>query len=243
MDEKKHTADGYRLPVVASGHNYALKNGLLQVNASSIALAVNTYDKMDNSTHTLGLYDLKLYEDDSVIHEYKVDRISFDYSRYVIAQVDYPVFLREGSRAFHKCFTEANNKMPASYYHVRNNGIIDSSDGKVHDIRIEVSDYNGNKSTLHSQVQYDPGATVFKEKHIAYSKVLTPYQENTFTAEGFNITIPGKTLLDSMFVNYTSIPSTAPSIFSNIHKIGDTRRTSYWGTLLSVSNLYDCHKG
>ena len=221
MDEKKHMADGYRAPVVASGHNYTLKNGLLKVNATSIALAVNTFDKMDNSKHTLGLYDLKLYEDDAMIHEYKVDRISFDYSRYVIAQVDYPVFLKEGSRAFHKCFTEANNKMPASYYHVRNNGIIDLSDGRVHDIRIEVSDYNGNRSTLHTKVQYDPAAVTFKEKHQSYSKVLSPYQENTLTAEGFNITIPGKVLLDSMFVNYTSTPSTVPSIFSNIHKIDE----------------------
>ena len=223
MDEKKHTADGYRAALTAAGNSYTLKNGLLKVNATSIALAVNTFDKMDKSAHTLGIYDLRLYDADSIIFDYRVDRISFDYSRHVIAQVDYPIFLKEGSRSFQKCFTEANNKMPSSYYHVRNNGIIDLSDGAVHDIRIVVRDYNGNTSILNAKVQYDPKASAFKPKALTYNKVLSPYQDNTYTADGFSISIPGRALLDSMFVTYSATISRSPSVFSNIHKIGESQ--------------------
>jgi hypothetical protein len=239
MDAMKHTADGYRAPLTAAGNSYTLKNGILKVNATSIALAVNTFDKMDKSAHTLGIYDLKLYEDDSIIHEYRVDRISFDYSRYVIAQVDYPVFLKEGSRSFQKCFAEANNKMPSSYYHVRNNGIIDLSDGKVHNIKIVVRDYNGNTSNLTAQVQYDSKAVTFKPKQLSYNKVLSPYQDNTYTADGFSVSIPGKALLDSMFVTYTATVPTSPSIFSNIHKIGESQDQllSYFTISIKPTNL------
>jgi hypothetical protein len=223
MDEKKHFADGYRAQVTGINNNYTLKNSLLKVNATSIALAVNTFDKMEKTVHTLGTYDIRLFDNDSIIHEYRVDRISFDYSRNVIAQVDYPVFIKEGSRAFHKCFTEANNKMPASYYHVRHNGIIDLSDGAIHDIRIEARDFNGNLSTLSAKVQYDPKALTFKEKHPGYTHILSPYQENTITGEGFKMTIPGKVLLDSMYVSYSDIAAKLPGIFSDIYKVGDSQ--------------------
>jgi hypothetical protein len=231
-DEKKYTADGYRVPLVALNGSFSPKTGLQKVNATSVALAVNTFDKMDNSTHTLGIYTIKTYDGDSIIHEYRVERISFDYSRNVIAQVDYPIFLKEGSRAFQKCFAEANNKMPSSYYHVRNNGVIDLSDEKVHNIKIEVRDYRGNLTTLRAQFQHDTKAVVFKPKKLNYNKVLSPYKDNTITEDGFTMSIPGKALLDSMFVNYTSTPSTVPSILSNIHKIGESQ-----DQLLSYFNI------
>ncbi|MCW3124762.1 MAG: mepM 3 [Bacteroidetes bacterium] len=223
MDALKHTADGYRSPLAIVKGSYSPKTGLLKVNASSIALAINTYDKMEGTTHTLGIYDIKAYDGDSIIHEYRVDRVTFDHTRDVIAQVDYPVFIKEGSRAFHKCFQEANNKIPSSYYHVRNNGVIDLSDGTVHNIKIEVRDYNGNLSTLRAQVQYDPKTVTFKAKPLKYNKVLSPYQDNNYSADGFNISIPGKALLDSMFVTYSSTPSTTNGIFSNVHKFGESQ--------------------
>ncbi len=222
MGDKKYTADAWRTALVLTDGTYVPKAGLIKVNAKSVALSVNTFDKMEGTTHTLGIYDIKTYDSDSIIHEYRVDRVSFDYTRYVIAQVDYPVFLKEGSRSFHKCFQEANNTMPASYYHVYNHGVIDLSDGRIHDIRIEVRDYNGNLSTLRAQLQYDDAAAVFKSKALSYNKVLSPARENMVKDEGFIATIPGKVVLDSMFISYSVSAPSSPAMQSNIYKLGNS---------------------
>jgi len=222
MGDKKYTTDPYRTPVVLTDSGYRLKAGLQKVNAAAVGIAVNTFDRMDEKIHTVCPYDLKEYDGDSLIFEYTVDRISFDYIRYVIAQIDYPIFMREGSRSFQKCYLERNNTMPGFYHHVRNRGIIDLSDGRVHHIRVEATDHEGNRSTLHTDLQYDPGTVAFKANTNQYMKILLPDGDNTISGDGFTATIPGKYLLDSVFINYSSTPTAAQGIFSNIIKIGDS---------------------
>ena len=243
MDEKKYTADGYRAVALAIGSNYALKTGLQKLNAKSVGIAVNTFDKMDERIHSVGLYDLKEYDGDSLIFEYTVDRIPFDYIRYVIAQTDYPIFIHEGSRAFQKCFVEHNNSMPAFYHHLRNNGIIDLSDGAVHHIRIEASDYAGNRSILRTEIQYDPKSVAFKARPNHYMTALSPDADNVINGDGFTASIPGKTLLDSVFINYSSTPPTAPGVFSNIVKIGTSYDLlGYYSLSIKPVNLPDQYK-
>ena len=221
-DETRYIADGYRAAVVALNGAYTLKNGVQKLNAKSVGIAVNTFDKMDERIHSVGLYDLKEYDGDSLIFEYRVDRISFDYIRYIIAQIDYPIFMKEGSRAFQKCFLEHNNLMPAFYYHVKNKGIIDLSDGAVHHIKVVTADYAGNKSILNAQLQYDPKAIAFKSRPNHYMLALSPDTNNIIRGDGFTATIPGKTLLDSLYINYSSTPSTVPGVYSNVVKIGES---------------------
>lgn len=244
MGDKKYTAEAWRTALVLSDGSYTPKAGLIKVNEKMVALSVNTYDKMEGTTHTLGIYDIRTYDGDSIIHEYRVDRISFDYTRYVIAQVDYPVFLKEGSRSFHRCYQEVNNTMPSSYYHVYNHGIIDLSDGAIHQIKIEVRDYNGNLSTLRAQVQYDAAATVFKPKLLNYNKVLSPTKENTIQGDGFSATIPGRILLDSMFITYAVSPPAGPAMQSNIYKLGDShdQLLSYFNLSIRPNDIPDALK-
>jgi hypothetical protein len=223
MDEKKYTADGYRVPALHTDTGYVFKSGIQKLNAKSIGIAVNTFDKMDERIHSVGLYDLKMYDNGVLVFEYTVNRIPFDYIRYVIAQTDYPIFMHEGSRAYQKCFIEHNNTMPSFFHNVKNNGIIDLSDGAVHHIRIIAADYAGNMSSLSTAVQYDPTSIAFKEKPNHYMMALSPDTVNVIKGDRFIATIPGRALLDSVYINYSSAPAAAPGIFSNIIKIG----TSY----------------
>ncbi len=223
MGDKKYSTEAYRTSAILTDSGYWIKAGLQKVNAAAVAISVNTFDRMDEKVHTVCPYDLKEYDGDVLIFEYTVDRISFDNIRYIIAQVDYPIFMKEGSRAFQKCFVERNNTMPGFYHNVKNRGIIDLSDGRVHHIRVEATDHEGNKSTLHTLLQFDPASTAFKAAPNHYMKVLLPEGDNAISGDGFNATIPGKFLLDSVFINYSATAPTiaTPGIFSNIVKIGD----------------------
>jgi len=222
MDEKRYTADGFRAAVVPVGGSYTLKNGLQKVNASSVGIAINTFDKMDERIHSVCPYDVKMYDNDSLVFEYTMDRISFNNIRDIIAQIDYPIFMHEGSRSFQKCFLERNNSIPAFYHHVKNKGVIDLSDGEIHNVRIVSSDFSGNKSTLKAQLQYDSKALAFKPKTNHYMLTLSPDKDNVITGDGFTATIPGMALLDSVFINYSSTAPKLPGVFSNVVKIGES---------------------
>lgn len=223
MGGKKYSTDPYRTPVIPTDSGYRLKTGPQKVNAQAVCISVNTYDRMDEKVHTVCPYDLKEYDGDSLIFEYTVNRISFDNIRYIIAQVDYPIFMKEGNRAFQKCFVERNNTMPGFYHNVKNRGIVDLSNGDIHHIRVEATDHEGNRSILHALLQYDPASIAFKPAPNHYMKVLLPDGDNTISGDGFAATVPGRYLLDTVFINYSSTPATiaTPGVFSNIIKIGD----------------------
>lgn len=243
MDETKYTAEAYRISTLCTDSCYIFKNGMIKLNASAIGIAVNTFDKMDEKLHSVGPYDMKEYDDDSLIFEYKVDRISFDYIRYIIAQVDYPIFMKEGSRSFQKCYLEHNNPMHALYHNIKNRGIINLADGNVHHIRIETADYVGNKSILRLDLQYDPFAPAFKPKPNKYMLALSPDTVNVIKGDGFYATIPGKALLDSVFIDYSSTAPVGKGVFSNVIKIGNSYDLlGYYSVSIQCNGLPDSLK-
>ena len=222
LDSKRFFAAGYRVAVVkGAGDVYQTTAAVIKVNSPTVGIAVNTFDKMDNGIHSLGLFQLRLFDGDSLLYQYSVARLSFDYTRCVIAQVDYPIFLKEGSRSFQKCFVELNNKLPAAY-RALNRGLINVADNKVHHIRIEATDYCGNIATVKTSLQYDPAATTFVSKEVNYVKVLSPDIDNRFSTESFSIHIPGSCLLDTIYANYVATAPKSPSIISMVHKFDES---------------------
>jgi hypothetical protein len=148
--------------------------------------------------------------------------------------------MHEGSRAFQKCYVERNNTMPAFYHHVKNHGIIDLSDGAVHHIRVVATDHEGNRSVLHTLLRYDPVSTAFRPRTGQYMMALSPDSDNVIKGDGFSAIIPGRYLLDSVYINYSSTPSTAPGVYSNVIKIGDSYDLlGYFSLSVRAVNLPD----
>ena len=243
MGDKRFTAEAFRAAVLPVNGIYTLKTGLQKLNTPSVGIAINTFDKMDERIHSVCPYDVKMYDGDSLIFEYTMDRVSFDNIRDVIAQIDYPIFMHEGSRSFQKCFIEHNNNIPAFYHHVRNHGIIDLSDGEIHHIKIVSADFMGNKATVAVQLQYDAKSLAFKPRTNHYMLALSPDVDNVIDGDGFKATIPGKALLDSVFINYSSTAPKSPSVFSNVVKIGESYDLlGFFSISLKALNLIDSMK-
>ena len=219
MDETRYSAEGFRAPVTALGGKYTLKNGVQKVNATAVGIAVNTFDHMDEKLHTFCPYNVKLYQDDALIFEYKVDRVGFDFTRCILAQVDYPIFLREGSRSYQKCFLERNNALPSFYYHVRNYGIIALPDTEVHHIKVVVTDHAGNSTQLDAKLQYSEDANTFKTKKLNYNTILSPSRDNVIADDDFKMKIPAQTLMDSMYVSYSDTLTGQKGVYSKVIKI------------------------
>lgn len=132
------------------GNNYTVSK-VINAAGGTIRVAVKADDYMNGSPNTLGVYEMKLYMDDSLQAAWRLDDIDFDENRYVNAFADYK--LKEESKGWYQTlFRTSGNKLSNYTYLNRHNGEIDISDGKQHKIRIELKDARGNKSVVQFKV-------------------------------------------------------------------------------------------
>jgi hypothetical protein len=220
MDYLKYNCDGYRCKLSGKNGQFEVPGGTIKLNSTSVGVALNTYDLMDKSENRLGVYSLKMYKDGQLVYEYKMDKISFKDSRYVLSQIDYPVFINEDEQMFHRCYVEPGNKCPV-YSNLVNRGIIDLSDGVVHDIKIEAGDFFGNISTVKFKVQYDSKSSLLKENKTSYVKRFDYNQPNEFWDRDIRLSLPADCLFDRLYFNYSGALSTNAEVYSKEHLLSD----------------------
>ncbi len=220
MDSLKYRCDGYRCKLTGKAGRFEVPGGIVKLNSPSVGVSVNTYDLMDKVENRLGIYSLKLYDNDKLIYECNFDRMSFKEGRYVLSQLDYPVFLMEDEQMFHKCFVEPGNKCPV-YSNLVNSGIIDLSNGAAHSIKLEVADFSGNVSSINCNVQYDAKSNLFKAKEMPYVKRFDYGKANEFSNNDIKISIPADCLFDTVYFNYSAALSTSADVFSKEHLLSN----------------------
>lgn len=238
MDELKNKCNGYRLKLNGSNGQYEVAEGLIKVNASQVSLSVNTYDGINLSTSHIGIYNITAFDGNQMIYECQMDRISFNEKRCVQSHIDYPIFMNEGRKCFHKVFCDPGNRCPI-YSNLYNRGIINLSDEKVHRIHIEVSDFRGNVSTIKLQLQYDKKSQLLKEVPFHYTTKFDYDHDNEFSNSDISVKIPKGCLFDDVYFNYSTTPATDAAIFSKLHKLDEpTTQALDWFTVsLKAENL------
>lgn len=238
LDALKNKCDGYRAKLTGKQGVYEITGGALKLNATQVGISINTYDVINLSDAHIGVYNITAFDGDKMIFEYQMDRISFNDKRSVLSHVDYPIFMNESRRSFHKTFVEPGDKCPA-YSNVLNGGTVSLSDGKVHEIHIEVSDFSGNISLVKFKLQYDKNAQLFKEKELKYTTRFDYDHDNEFANSDIKIRIPLGCLFDNVFFNYYSALATEPNVFSKIHQLHNSATQVFdWFTVsLKTENL------
>lgn len=218
MNELKYKSDGYRTKVFNSEGMYRVTGDLVELNSPEIGISVNAYDRMNNTESHVGIYSLKMYDGKQLLYECRMDKISFDERRYVLSHIDYPIFMNESKKAFHRCFTEPGNQCKI-YPQLINGGVLNLSDKKTHDIKIEVGDVKENISTIEFKVKYDEQSALFKEKPFSYTTRFDANHENEFSNQDIQLKIPTGCLFDQVYFNYSSSPTTDTNIYSKIHQL------------------------
>lgn len=162
------------------------------------SLGISAIDRSQGSTLRNGVYEYKLYVDDELFWEFKVDRFSFSNTRYLNACIDYKYYEKFGERFF---MTEKypNNRFP-DFKAYKNNGIIDFSQNEIRKIRYELSDFSNNKTVLEFYVR-NSGNT-YQERLGDYAQYLPYNQDNRFNKDGVSISIPKNSLYTNSHLTY-----------------------------------------
>ncbi len=233
LDTLKHKCDGYRLRPVLRNGIYEFSTGTVKLNAQHVGFSVNAYDVMNLTEAHIGIYNLVVFDGNKMIYDARFNKLSFPEKRYVLSHVDYTIFQNEGRKSFHKCFVEPGNAC-GIYSNVLRAGEIDLSDGKVHSIHVEVTDYNGNVSQIKMKVHYASESVLFKPTPLTYTTRFDYDHDNEFTTSGFSVKAAKGCLFDNIFPQYTVSKSTDTTIYSAIHTFGNATHHLFDWVAVSV---------
>ena len=141
------------LPVTGTGGECRLKTpGRITV-SGNIIFGIETTAIAEGGMKT-GVHNITLSVDGVTVFCQTIDRFAFAETRYVNSLMDYPAFLHNG-RKIQRSYVAPNNKLGV-YSDVKNQGILNFSDSKVHKLKYVVKDAFGKASTFEFELTSHP---------------------------------------------------------------------------------------
>ena len=143
--------ESVKYSLTKKGNNYSVNSKqIIKVNGD-ISFSISTYDKLNGAYNKNGVYSIKLFIDNNLIHHFLADELSFSEKRFLNAHIDYSEYT-ESKTKYNRCFNLPYNKL-SNYKTNVNDGIFNFIDSLTHKIRFEVEDFEGNKSEVNFEVQ------------------------------------------------------------------------------------------
>jgi hypothetical protein len=189
------------------------RNNLVKVGSNRISFAVGATDRFSGSKNPNGIYSATVYIDDRPVSSFVHDNISYDETRYINAQIDYPYDARGGASLQHVSALPGARGIPYETY--GGDGIIHLADNEPHVIVIEVKDANGNTTRIPFQVQYDGSLAMAAAAND--SEQFLPNQVNIFEREAFQVVSTERTMYDAVTVSYTATNNGAANVVSPVY--------------------------
>lgn len=190
-----------QIRVLPQGKNYIVNssnksNGIRNNDTITIDgdfyLGIYAYDRSKASTLRNGVYDYKLYLDEELFWELKIDKFSFDISRYINACIDYNYYSENGVR-FLITKKKPNNRFP--YFKTySNNGIVKFKHNEIYKLRYELKDALGNTTNFVFYAK-NSGKT-FQEEGRSYAKELHYDRDNNYSYNGISVNVPKNSLYE-----------------------------------------------
>ncbi|MCC6723976.1 MAG: M23 family metallopeptidase, partial [Saprospiraceae bacterium] len=223
LNEKREELDSRTVNLLKTGEGYRVKNDTVLLDAGQTGFGLKVYDHFDRVSNWNGIYELTVYQDDSVIYDFSLESFAFDETRYINAHCDYEERVTKNSY-YNRCYSLPGNHM-SIYRHKANNGILDLQEGQVSRITMVASDVAGNSTTLEFFAKIKPNATIPAQPidNKKYNYIL-PYNEgNMIRTEGLYLHMPPGTLYEDLYLKYDVLPGSSTTYYSDVHRLNDSR--------------------
>ena len=169
-----------------------LADQTVKANTDKIGIALEVSDKMNHTPNVFGVYAMRLYENDRLKYQFKLDSLDFDWQSHIKASSDYG----EGFHDVYKMFYEncSFNLTDSG----SQNGIIYLQKDEVKKIKIEAYDFKGNVSEISFQL------TTSADYSLDKSKQINCHQEQILTdGNKFELIVPAGGFAENFPLSYT----------------------------------------
>ena len=162
----------------------------------TIGVGVKAYDRMNGTGSVLGVENVALFVDGVPVFRSSMNRFPFDKTRMLNSFVDFEDW-RNNKSFFMKSFVEPGNTL--TLYETINNGYINITEERIYNLRYELSDHYGNKTTysfvVKGQKQAIPPVPVCDNR-------MSVLLSNWFTNADFMLSIPMGNLYTDICYNH-----------------------------------------
>jgi hypothetical protein len=134
-------------PIHLGNGKYRLPMDTLEVNAWRAGIEINGFDRMNGAPNKNGIYELKMLVNGRLSYHYRLDSLSFDEFRHIMAHINYTDY-DELKRRYQRCYVLPGD--PLNIYQPVDTAlsIVPLYEKKKQNIRLIAMDYSGNEATL-----------------------------------------------------------------------------------------------
>jgi len=185
--------------------------------SGQIGLGIQTHDYHNGSNNRLGTYSINLTANKQLLFSSKMERFSFDQTRYINAHVDYEEYIKN------RHWIQRSYVLPGNFlsiYETSQDGLLMVEPGKDYELQYELVDAVNNKTHFDFSISgidsnYGPVAAVKQEEQdiIRYDR---PFE---FNSEDFRVAIPSGTLYEDVELDYESSESQSEDTYSSVHRL------------------------
>jgi murein DD-endopeptidase MepM/ murein hydrolase activator NlpD len=166
----------------------------------NISFGINAYDQLDDAYNKNGIYNLKLFVNGTLTHEFSAKTTAFSEGRYINLLIDYERYAKINQRV-QKCYIENENKL--SMYPVSiNNGYILIEEGLDYTVDITVEDFKGNFKKITIPILGKKENIVAQPviKNTPYQIIYTEFQK--FSKDGVTVAFPKNTFYNNFYLDF-----------------------------------------
>ncbi|MBK8568287.1 MAG: M23 family metallopeptidase [Saprospiraceae bacterium] len=223
LNEKREELGARAVSLYKSGNTYRVKGDTVLLDAGQTGFGLKVYDHLDRVSNWNGIYELVVYQDDSVIYDFTLESFAFDETRYINAHCDYEERVTKNSY-FNRCYSLPGNQL-SIYRRKANNGVIDLQDGQASKITMVAADVAGNSTTLEFYAKLKPNAAVLAQPifNQKYNYVLPFNEGNMIRTEGLYLHMPSGTLYEDLYLKYDVQPERSSNYYSKVHRLNNNR--------------------
>ena len=202
-----------RISLKKDEEGYLLNNNSEITVHGDISFGISTIDRQNGAPNNKnGVYAIKLFIDDNMIHHFEVDELNFSEKKFINSHIDYACYIDQSIR-FNRCYTLPYNKL-SNYKKNINKGIVNFTDSLLHKIRFEISDIKGNTSTLNFNIQSKESKNKFNKTEQDDQFIYN--QENIYSSLNFEAHLERYSLYENCEISYSELPRTNNTL-SKIH--------------------------
>jgi hypothetical protein len=189
--------------------------GLIILHSTRVGFGISSIDRQSGSSSQIGICEAALFEKGQEVIRFQMNHISYAETRNINGHIDYKT--RAGGGPYLQLLFCLPGYLNSIYEQAMGDGIIDLSDGSIHNLRIEVKDAYGNSSLINYRVQYRNGFTGSRE---ANGKPFYPGIADRFETDDCTYDICKGCLYDSVHISYSESGFSSPNAVSPVHSIG-----------------------
>jgi len=179
-----------------------------------IGVGIKANDRMNKTANIYGVKTIRLFCDNNQIWSYDMTAVDFNLSRIINSFIDYDYWIREKS-FYMRSFLEPGNALPL--YKSINNGYIDINEERTYNLRYELEDLFGNKTTYKFALK---GKIQKITPYPPCSQAMSRNQNNYYIQDNFTFIIPKDCLYNDICFNLNTTASAKH--YSDIYTLNDT---------------------